>query len=50
MLKKKRKDYAFRRQFDERPNVILGCPGLENICAFVRLIAKPLRSLACKAS
>ena len=24
---KKRKDYAFRRQFDEKPSIIPGCPG-----------------------
>ena len=24
---KKRKDYAFRRQFNEKPSIILGCPG-----------------------
>ncbi len=24
---KKRKDYAFRRQFDEKPSSIPGCPG-----------------------
>ena len=24
---KKRKDYAFRHQFDEKPSVLLGCPG-----------------------
>ncbi len=23
----KRKDYAFRRQFNEKPRIILGCPG-----------------------
>ncbi len=26
--KKKRKDYASRRQFDEKPNIIPGCPGI----------------------
>ena len=26
-IEKKRKDYAFRRQFDEKPSLILGCPG-----------------------
>ncbi len=26
--KKKRKTYAFRRQFNEKPSIILGCPGL----------------------
>ena len=25
-LEKKRKDYAFWRQFDEKPSIILGCP------------------------
>ncbi len=25
---KKRKDYAFRRQFNEKPSIILGCPGV----------------------
>jgi len=25
---KKRKDYAFRRQFNEKPSIIPGCPGL----------------------
>jgi len=24
---KKRKDYAFWRQFDEKPSIIPGCPG-----------------------
>jgi len=24
---KKRKDYAFRRQFNENPSIIPGCPG-----------------------
>ena len=39
---KKRKDHAFRRQFDEKPSVIPGCPGqtLRNtafygLCSFV---------------
>ena len=26
---KKREDYAFRRQFDEKPSIIPGCPGLQ---------------------
>ena len=26
-LEKKRKDYAFWRQFNEKPNIIPGCPG-----------------------
>ena len=26
MLEKKRKDYAFRRQFNEKPSIITGCP------------------------
>ena len=26
---KKRKDYAFRRQFNEKPSIIPGCPGIE---------------------
>ena len=25
--KKKRKDYAFRRYFNEKPSIIPGCPG-----------------------
>ncbi len=25
--KKKRKDYAFRRQFNEKPSIVPGCPG-----------------------
>jgi len=25
---KKRKDYTFRRQFNEKPSIIPGCPGL----------------------
>jgi hypothetical protein len=25
--KRKRKDYAFRRQFNEKPSIIPGCPG-----------------------
>ncbi len=28
---KKRKDYAFRRQFDEKPNIIPGCPGMVKV-------------------
>ena len=28
---KKRKDYAFRRQFNEKPSIILGCPGTSHI-------------------
>ena len=28
MLEKKRKDYAFWRQFNEKPSVIPGCPGI----------------------
>ncbi len=27
LKEKKRKDYAFRRQFNEKPSVIPGCPG-----------------------
>ena len=27
LLEKKRKDYAFRRQFSEKPSIIPGCPG-----------------------
>ena len=27
--KKKRKDYAFWRQFNEKPSIIPGCPGLQ---------------------
>ena len=27
--KKKRKDYAFQRQFNEKPDIIPGCPGQE---------------------
>ena len=26
---KKRKDYAFRRQINEKPSIIPGCPGCE---------------------
>ena len=26
--RKKRKDYAFRRQFNEKPSIIPGCPGV----------------------
>jgi len=25
--KNKRRDYAFRHQFNEKPSIILGCPG-----------------------
>ena len=28
LSEKKRKDYALRRQFNEKPNIILGCPGM----------------------
>ncbi len=31
--KKKRKDFAFRRQFNEKPSIIPGCPGLFDTCA-----------------
>jgi len=27
--KKKRKDYAFRRQFNEKPSIIPGCPDID---------------------
>ncbi len=27
MEKKKKKDYAFRRQFKEKPSITPGCPG-----------------------
>ncbi len=30
-IEKKRKDYAFRRQCNEKPSIILGCPGAVNI-------------------
>ena len=30
-LIKKRKDYAFRHQFDEKPSNILGCPGVAEL-------------------
>ncbi len=42
-LEKKRKDYAFQCQFNEKPSIIPGCPGEEceshnqvqlDICAF----------------
>ncbi len=26
-VEKKRKDYTFRRRFNEKPSIILGCPG-----------------------
>ena len=26
-IEKKRKDYAFRHQFNEKPSIIPGCPG-----------------------
>ena len=25
--RKKRKDYAFRHHFNEKPSIVLGCPG-----------------------
>ena len=31
-MEKKRKDYTFRRQFNEKPSNILGCPGTADIC------------------
>ncbi len=32
---KKRKDYAFRRQFNEKPSIIPGCPGsADHSCTF----------------
>ena len=30
-VEKKRKDYAFRRQFNEKPSMIPGCPGQTSI-------------------
>ena len=30
-LEKKRKDYAFRRQFNEKPSIIPGCPGVPKL-------------------
>ena len=33
-VEKKRKDYAFRRQFNEKPSIIPGCPGL-SFCKWV---------------
>ncbi len=30
---KKRKDDTFRRQFNEKPSIILGCPGTESLTA-----------------
>ena len=32
-LEKKRKDYAFRRQFNEKPSTIPGCPGAISLCS-----------------
>jgi len=44
---KKRKDYAFRRQFNEKPSVIPGCPVLNLECvadgAFCRSIKSQTR-------
>ncbi len=37
--KKKRKDYAFRRQFNEKPSIIPGCP---DICCVKLRAAYPL--------
>ena len=28
---KKRKDYAFRRQFNEKPSITPGCPDARNV-------------------
>ncbi len=28
-IEKKRKDYTFRRQFNEKPSIIPGCPEIE---------------------
>ncbi len=33
-LKKTRKDYAFRRQFNEKPSMIPGCPGILYLTAW----------------
>ena len=35
VCEKKRKDYAFRRQFNEKPSIIPGCPD-RHVCACVR--------------
>ena len=32
----KRKDYAFRRQFNEKPSIIPGCPGQTAVLCTVR--------------
>jgi len=37
---KKRKDYAFRRQFNEKPNIILGCPDQSSALLQARLSLK----------
>ena len=33
--KKKRKDYAFRRQLNEKPSIIPGCPGVCFLICFL---------------
>ena len=38
---KKRKDYACRRQFDEKPSIIPGCPN-GMVAVLVLLAAPPL--------
>ena len=39
---KKRKDYAFQRQFDEKSRITLGCPGLLNrLKGIILTLARP---------
>ncbi len=35
----KRKDYAFRRQFNEKPSIIPGCPGIKRY--LILTLARP---------
>ncbi len=34
---KEKKDYAFWRQFDEKPSIILGCPGASPLAVLVQM-------------
>ncbi len=42
-LEKKRKDYAFWRQFNEKPSIVPGCPDLHNsnLTSVSRTIVNP---------
>ena len=45
LLSKKRKDYAFRRQFNEKPRIIPGCPGVFFQMHACQDVLKPIGTL-----